>query len=221
MTEMPPPEERDPISHEQVDAEIDEAVEAGMPVTLPADMVWPVRTLRSFTMDRRAFIAASIAVACFSVAVLVAIVSQYLTANTQRDTIHAQVQVIDSQGKTIDVERSRSQQIERQASDLQSQVSDQQNQALCRAQIANDYESLRSRLERLVSHRDQLFRESLSVALAGDRDGFQEKLDEANMLDPQINDLEPQVDAAVQARQESVATCQKASTTTTTTTPGG
>lgn len=207
MTETVPPEERQPISVEADDAAVDRVVDE----TLPDYRTRP--PIRFFTADRRVVIAMSIAVACFALLSVVAIVTMTLIVDRQGNTI-------GSQDATIDVERSRSFQIEAQLADAKMQLDDTNNQALCRAQIANDYEDVRTRFDLLVNHRDQVFRESLSAALGQDREGFERLLAESGSLDAQIADLEPKVQSATAARRDSIATCAAKAAIAAQTTPG-
>lgn len=186
--------DREPISDEQVAAEVDEIVayhDSSPPST---------RTVLTVPVDRRTVISLAIGVACFAALAVLALVTCTLVIVSQRSTIAGQAE-------TIGVERSRSSDISAQLDAARHQINDADNQQKCRSQIANDYEDVRTQYDLLVAQRDRLFRKSLSTALQGDRQAFMAELAEATALDPNIEALEPKVQAAVAARRDSVQTC--------------
>jgi hypothetical protein len=184
-------DDREPISDEQLAAEVDDVV---------AEHDRPAEPVPVVLLDRRAVISGALALACFSILALVVIFVGVLVNIRQG-------QVINDQQATIGVERSRSVQVEAQLSNAQAQLTDFSNQSLCRAQIANDHEDVQSRYQALRDHRDQLFGESLTAILNGDRDLFTQLLTQVNDADKAIEQFEPTKEAAAAARRDSVATC--------------
>lgn len=161
--------------------------------------------VKYFTADRRVVIAVSVAWACFSAAVLLVLI--------------VFVTVIQNQSDTIGAERAARSQAEARVASLQSQVSDQNNQALCRSQVANDYESALTVHSLDADARQTYFFEALNAVSARDPDALAAALTKANQSQTVVEASGRALTAAAQARQESVAACQKASTTTTR--PGG